>query len=195
MKRIRLALLASVLVAASSAAGKGKQSLNPCGGGPANEDQIVREIRWQLVTLPYYSVFDELRFTVDGGRITLFGQVVQPVLKEEAGHAVKQVEGVTNVINNLKVLPPSPNDERIRRAEYEAIYGDPALSKGYAYKALAQIHIIVSQGDVRLEGFVVDNEDRTLAQDRANAVPGVSHVDNDLKLELSSHPLTIHGLP
>ena len=94
------------------------------------------------------------------------------MLKDDAGRAVKSVEGVTNVINNIEVLPLSPNDDRIRRAVYNAIYRDPSLSTRYGYQALPSIHIIVKNGNVRLEGVVANEMDRNIAGIRANAVSG-----------------------
>ena len=120
--------------------------------GSPDETRIAREVRHQLVMLPYYGVFDDLAFKVQGGTVTLLGAVVRPVLKPDAENAVKRIEGVTQVINEIKVLPPSPMDEQIRRAVYRAIYGDPALSTRYGFRAVPSIHIIVENGHVTLEG-------------------------------------------
>jgi hyperosmotically inducible periplasmic protein len=186
MKRFAVALFAGALLMASglSAAAKDdKKHLDPYVTGPTDEAKMVREVRHQLVMLPYYSVFDDLGFTVNGGTVTLVGQVVLPVLKDDAAAVVKKVEGVTNVVNNIEVLPLSANDDRIRRAVYRAIYGDPLLSTRYGFQALPSIHIIVKNGNVRLEGVVANEMDRSVANVRANAVPGVFHVENDLKIE------------
>src|ERR1700686_4821508 len=187
MNRFGFALFASALLVSSSfAAAKDKdekQHMVPYVTGPANESRLVQEIRHQLVTLPYYGVFDDLGFTVNGGTVTLLGQVTQPVLKDDAGRTVKRVEGVTNVINNIEVLPLSPNDDRIRRAAYRAIYGDASLSTRYGFRALPSIHIIVKNGNVRLEGVVANEMDRNIAGIRANGVPGAFKVDNQLKVE------------
>ena len=144
----------------------------------ANQN-LVREVRHQLLLLPYYSVFDNLAFKVDGDHVTLEGQVVRPTLKSDAEAAVKSIEGVSGVTNNIEVLPPSPMDDQLRRALYRAIYGDPSLSK-YSWSSVASIHIIVKSGNVTLEG-VVDNEtDKNLAGIRANSVPNVFAVKNNL---------------
>jgi hyperosmotically inducible protein len=144
----------------------------------ANQN-LVREVRHQLLLLPYYSVFDNLAFKVDGDRVTLEGQVTNPTLKHDAEAVVKSIEGVSGVTNNIEVLPPSPMDEQLRRALYRAIYGDPGLSK-YGWSAMPSIHIIVKNGHVSLEG-VVDNEtDKNLAGIRANTVPNVFGVKNNL---------------
>jgi|SRR5581483_11617145 len=144
---------------------------------------IAREVRHELVTLPWYSVFDNLAFRVDpDGTVTLMGQVVNPVLKSDAERAVKKIEGVTRVKNEIEVLPPSPEDDRIRREEFRAIYGDPALNR-YAIGAVPPIHIIVKNGHVTLEGVVARQMDKQVAGIRANQVPGVFSVTNNLRVE------------
>jgi hyperosmotically inducible protein len=140
---------------------------------------LIQEVRHQLVLLPYYSVFDNLAFRVEGDTVTLEGQVVRPTLKSDAENVVKKIEGVSRMVNNIEVLPPSPMDDQIRRAVYRAIYGDPALSR-YAESAVPSIHIIVKNGNVTLVG-VVDNEaDKNLAYLRASGVPNVFSVKNEL---------------
>jgi len=150
-------------------------------GDTPSQDRITREVRHELVMLPYYSVFDNLAYKVDGNTVTLFGQVSRPSLKSDAENAVKHIEGVEKVINNIQVLPPSPSDDQIRRAEFRAIYSYPPLSK-YAWGAVPPIHIIVDHGHVTLEG-VVDNEaDRNAAEIQAKSVPGVFSVTNNLRV-------------
>jgi len=140
---------------------------------------LAREVRHQLVLLPYYSVFDNLAFRVDGDHVTLEGQVSRPTLKSDAENVVKSIEGVRSVTNNIEVLPTSPMDDQLRRALFQAIYSDPSLSR-YAWSAVPSIHIIVKNGNVTLEG-VVDNEtDKNLAGIRANSVPNVFSVKNNL---------------
>src|SRR5271168_663679 len=95
----------------------------------AADDKLTKEVRHELVMLPYYSVFDNLAYRVDGSRVTLFGQVVRPTLKIDAENVVKRVEGVTAVDNQIEVLPTSPNDDRIRRAVYRAIFSKPELDR------------------------------------------------------------------
>jgi hyperosmotically inducible protein len=123
--------------------------------------------------LPYYTIFDDLAFSVDGGIVTLLGSVTNPVRKSDAGNVVKRVEGVTQMINNIKVLPLSPMDWQIRRAEFRAIYGDPQIGDRYGQQALPPIHIIVENGHVTLEGVVATKMDKNLINMRANQVPGV----------------------
>lgn len=143
---------------------------------------LEREVRHQLVLLPFYTVFDDLRFQVNGDTVTLMGQVVIPTLKSDAENAVKHIEGVGKVINNIKVLPVSPNDDQIRRAEYRAIYGDPNMLR-YAQQAVGPIHIIVENGHVTLVGVVRDGMDKNIAGLRAKSVPGTFSVDNQLQVE------------
>ena len=150
-----------------------------------NMPNIAKEVRHELVTLPWYSVFDNLAFRVDpDGTVTLMGQVVRPTLKDDAERVVKKIPGVTRVINQIEVLPVSPNDDHIRMAEFRAIYGDPALSR-YALGAVPPIHIIVKNGHVDLVGVVATQMDKQIAGIRANSVPGVFSVSNDLVVEES----------
>jgi hyperosmotically inducible protein len=178
-------MLAGALLAASGQAAKDndKQHLDPYVNGPPDEARLIQEVRHKLVMLPYYSVFDDLGFTVNRTTVTLVGAVTRPVLKDDAGTTVKTVEGVTSVVNNIEVLPLSTIDDQLRRRVYQAIYGDPALSIRYGYRTLPSIHIIVKNGNVRLEGVVANEMDRSLAFIRANGVPGAFHVDNDLRVE------------
>jgi hyperosmotically inducible periplasmic protein len=183
MKEIGFVLLIGALAIPGTIAAQDKSHMDPYVNGPGNEARIIKDVRRALVTLPYYGVFDDLGFTANGGMVTLVGQVVKPVLKDDAGRAVKGVEGVTGVTNNIEVLPLSPNDDRIRRAVYNAIYRDPSLGTRYGYQALPSIHIIVKNGNVRLEGVVANEMDRTIAGIRTNAVSGVFKVENALRIE------------
>ncbi|HEU5022167.1 MAG TPA: BON domain-containing protein [Bryobacteraceae bacterium] len=155
---------------------------DPYVTGAADND-VIRETRHRLLMLPYYGVFDDLGFTVNNGTVTLMGQVTRPTLKDDAASAVKKVPGVTNVVNNIEVLPLSPSDDRARIAVYRAIYGDSALSSRYAYRAAPAIHIIVKNGHVRLEGVVANQMDKQIAGMRAKGVSGIFSVDNELRIE------------
>jgi hyperosmotically inducible protein len=154
--------------------------------GEADETRIAREIRHELVMLPYYGVFDDLAFRVDGTTVTLFGAVARPTLKSDAENVTKRVEGVTRVVNQIEVLPLSPMDDQIRMAAYRAIYGDSSLSTRYGFRALPSIHIIVKNGHVTLEGVVANEADKNLINIRANGVPNVFSVTNDLQVEARS---------
>ena len=151
--------------------------------GEPNEARIMKEVRHQLLLLPYYGVFDDLAFKAEGGTITLMGAVTRPTLKSDAEGVVKRIDGVTNVVNQIEVLPLSPNDDQIRRAEYRAIYGDSALSTRYGFRALPSVHILVKNGHVQLEGWVANKFDYDLVNIRAKGVPGVFSVNNDLQIE------------
>jgi hyperosmotically inducible protein len=145
------------------------------------QERITKEVRHELLMLPWFGVFDNIAYKVDGANVTLLGQVTRPSLKSDAGNAVKHIEGVEKVDNQIEVLPPSPMDDRIRLQLFQAIYGYPALQK-YALGVQKPIRIIVKNGRVSLEG-VVDNEaDKNLAGLRANSVPGIFAVNNNLQV-------------
>ena len=144
-------------------------------------ERIQKEVRHELLMLPYLGVFDNLAYKVDGYNVTLFGQVTRPTLKSDAGNVVKKIEGVEKVDNQIEVLPPSPMDDQIRRRLYRAIYGFPSLQK-YSMGVQQPIRIIVKGGNVTLEG-VVDNEaDKNTAGIRAKSVSGVFGVTNNLQV-------------
>jgi hyperosmotically inducible periplasmic protein len=144
--------------------------------------RFVREIRHELVMLPYYGVFDNLAYKVDGYNVTLMGQVTRPTLKSDAERVVKDIEGVQKVTNNIEVLPLSPNDDNIRRAAFRSIYGHTALNR-YAFGAVPPIHIIVKNGQITLEGVVANEADKNIANIQANSVPGAFGVKNNLRVE------------
>jgi hyperosmotically inducible protein len=145
-------------------------------------ERFVREIRHELVMLPYYGVFDNLYYKVDGYNVTLMGQVTRPTLKSDAERVVRDIEGVEKITNNIEVLPLSPNDDRIRRAAYRTIYGHTALNR-YAFGAVPPIHIIVKNGNITLEGVVANEADKNIAGIQANGVQGAFGVTNNLRVE------------
>jgi len=151
------------------------------GTGP---DRLAREVRHELVMLPYYGVFDNLVYSVNGNNVTLMGQVTRPTLKSDAERVVKGIEGVETVTNNIEVLPLSPNDDRIRLVVYRAVYGQSALNR-YSLQAVPPIHIIVKNGNVSLEGVVANEADKNIAGIQAKGVPGVFSVNNNLQVEKS----------
>ncbi len=184
LTRRNLALTIAMLSAATAFADKrDKNHQDPFFQGEGEQSRLVREVRHELVMLPYYGVFDDLAFRVDGNNVTLFGAVTRPTLKSDAERVVKRIEGVGQVINNLEVLPLSPMDDRIRTAVYRAIYGDASLSTRYGFRAVPSIHIIVRNGHVTLEGVVANEGDKNIANIRANGVPNVFSVQNDLIVE------------
>lgn len=171
---------ASTRTPAAPMAGSG--SADRTTGGSVAPDRIAREVRHELVMLPYYGVFDNLAFRADGGSVTLMGQVTRPTLKSDAENVVKRIEGVDRVVNEIQVLPLSPNDDRLRMQIYRTIYGDTALNR-YALNAVPPIHILVANGNVTLAGVVANEGDKNIAGIRANGVPGVFSVKNELQVE------------
>ncbi len=156
--------------------------MDPYMQGPSGEVRLIQEVRHQLVTLPYYSIFDDLGFRVNGSTVTLVGAVTRPTLKSDAEGVVKHIEGVTQVTNEIKVLPLSDFDWQIRRAVARVIYGDPSIGDRYGYRALPSIHVIVDNGHVTLEGAVANQGDKDLIGIRANSVPNVFSVTNNLQV-------------
>jgi len=148
----------------------------------AEAPRLANQIRHELVMLPYYGVFDHFAFEIHGSEVTLKGSVVRPTLKSSAENVVKNIEGVSLVVNEIKVLPVSDHDDDIRRMTYRAIYGHPALEQ-YALRAVPPIHIVVDNGDVTLEGVVNNKMDKQLAYTQARSVPGVFSVTNNLRLD------------
>jgi hyperosmotically inducible periplasmic protein len=148
------------------------------------QERITREVRHELLMLPYFGVFDNIAFKVDGYTVTLLGQVARPSLKSDAENVVKHIEGVEKVDNQIEVLPPSPMDDNLRRRLYRAIYGYPALEK-YALGVQKPIRIIVKNGHITLEGVVDSEGDKNLAGVRANGVSGSFSVTNNLRMESS----------
>ncbi len=201
-----LSLFAAVLLFASAALAQSGKSQNPnlqnAPGfvlavpeskallpqrGP--EQRIAREALHQLLMNPYYSIFDDLGFEVQGNTITLLGKVVDPIAKTDALDSLKQIEGVDKVVDKVEVLPPRSDDQAIRAAEYRAVFGFDGLSK-YSWSAAPSIHIVVDRGHVTLVGTVLNEGDRDAAGVRANSVPGVFSVDNNLQVINSKGPQT-----
>jgi hyperosmotically inducible protein len=154
-----------------------RASINPPAAGSLED-----KVRHEIVMQPYYTVFDDLSYRVDGSVVTLFGAVTDPVLKTNVGKSVKHIEGVTQVNNEIEVLPLSMFDNQIRWRTYQAIFGSAPLQR-YGMGVLPSIHIIVKNGHVTLTGVVSDEGARNLAYVRANGVPGVFSVANDLRVE------------
>ena len=146
-----------------------------------SEERIIREVRHELLMLPYFDVFDFIAFKVDGSTVTLLGQVVRPSLKSDAENAIKHIEGVEKVDNQIEILPPSPMDDGLRIRLYRSIYGYSSLEK-YALGVQKPIRIVVKSGRVTLEGVVDNDTDKNLAGLRANSVPGIFAVKNNLQV-------------
>jgi len=142
-------------------------------------ERIQKEVRHELLMLPYLDVFDNLAYKVEGYNVTLIGQVTRPTLKSDAENVVKRIEGVEKVDNQIEVLPVSPMDDRLRLRLYRAIYGYGPMQK-YALGVQKPIRIIVKNGHVTLEGVVDSEGDKNLAGIRANGVSGIFSVTNNL---------------
>jgi hyperosmotically inducible periplasmic protein len=146
---------------------------------------LTQQVHHKLAMIPWYSVFDNLEYRVDGDRVTLAGQVTRPVIKGDAESSVKGIEGVKEVVDQIEVLPPSPMDDRLRRQEYRSIYSFGPLQR-YSLGVNPGIHIIVRGGQVTLEGVVDSQPDKDAANIRAREVAGVFSVTNNLRVVKSS---------
>jgi hyperosmotically inducible periplasmic protein len=172
---IILAVVFSMVLTILSLPARAQQSAVP----QKAVERIQKEVRHELVMLPYLTVFDNLGYKVDGYNVTLVGQVTKPSLKSDAEAAVKRIEGVEKVDNQIEVLPLSPMDDRIRQSLYRAIYGYPPLQR-YAMPVLKPIRLMVKNGHVTLEGVVDSEADKNIVGVRANGVSGVFSVKNNL---------------
>ncbi len=148
----------------------------------ASNPQLGRRVRHELVMLPYYGVFDNLAYSINGGTVTLYGQVVRPTTKSDAERRVKRLDGVSRVVNNIKVLPLSRVDDSIRTQTYRSIARMGGLYR-YLQGGNPSLHIVVDHGHVTLEGVVSGSGDRNLAYMAANRVSGVFSVTNNLRVE------------
>ena len=148
----------------------------------AATEKMSKQIRKELVTLPFFSVFDNLSFKVEEGTVTLYGQVSRPTLRKDAQRVVERITGVEEVVNQIEVLPLSNFDDRIRLATYRAIYRQPGLDR-LSLMAVPPIHIVVKNGNVTLEGVVNNQGDSTRAYLAANGVSNVFSVKNNLRIE------------
>lgn len=173
MKSILAALMFFLLPFLPVAAQRGSQP------PPQFTKRVIRDVRHQILMLPYYSEFDSIGFKVEGYNVTLVGKVTRPTLKDDAERVIKKIEGVERVNNQIEVLPPSPMDDRLRLQLFRAIYGHTALQR-YGVGSNRPIHIIVDRGHVTLEGVVDNQMDRNIAGIQANSVPGIFSVKNNL---------------
>jgi hyperosmotically inducible periplasmic protein len=146
-----------------------------------NVSAIPNQVQHNLAMLPWYGVFDHLEYQVNGAEVILTGQVISEhaTTRDDAGKFVTSIPGVTKVVNNIEVLPPSRFDDQIRRAEYRAVFSQADLGR-YTMGAIPQVHIIVKNGHVTLEGVVMNEMDKNMAGVFANTVPGVFSVENNL---------------
>jgi len=174
-RNLKTMIALSLILAAAPFATAQQDAQNPA------QMRIQKEVRHEILMLPYFGVFDNIAFQVQGGTVTLLGQVVRPDVKSDAENAVKHIEGVDHVVNNIQVLPPSPMDDGLRMRLFRAIYGYPTLEK-YDLGVQKPIRIIVNGGHVTLEGVVDSAADKEIAGVRANSVPGIFSVTNNLQV-------------
>jgi hyperosmotically inducible protein len=145
---------------------------------------LIKEIRHELVTLPYYGLFDWLEGEMrPDGTLILRGEVVRPSTRKDAESRVKDIEGVDKVVNEIEVLPLSPSDDRVRAAIYRALFNANSPLFRYATRAVPPIHIIVKNGRVALKGVVATQQESQIAFMKARSVPGVFEVKNELRVE------------
>lgn len=175
ISQIVIGFFAVLILAVAPAAvlAQGRVDTNP---------QLARRVRRELVTLPYYGVFDNLAYQINGGTVTLYGDVVRSSTRSDAEGRVKRLPGVTRVVNNINVLPLSSFDDDIRRTTYRSIARMGGLYR-YLQGTNPSLHIVVDRGHVALEGVVSNSNDRNLAYMAANRVPGVFSVKNNLRVE------------
>lgn len=145
------------------------------------DSKIERQVRKEILTLPYYGVFDAIGYQINGSTVTLTGYVVRPITKSDAKGAVEDINGVERVINNIEVLPLSPNDDRIRQSALRSLANRGSLYR-YFLGANPAIRIIVNRGRILLEGFVDNKGDYNLANITARTVPGSFGVKNNLQI-------------
>jgi hyperosmotically inducible periplasmic protein len=181
MRRVKSLILAiaAFLTIATSAAVAAPIVSNDEG---LNQQQIMKKVRKELVTLPYYGVFDNLAYKVDGSTVTLYGQVVRPTTRKDAERRIARIQGVERVVNQIEVLPLSSFDDSIRVRMYRTLFRTGGLYR-YAMGANPSIHIVVNRGHVTLEGVVSNEGDKNLAYITARGVPGVFSVTNNLRSE------------
>jgi BON domain len=145
---------------------------------------LIAALRHELLTLPYYDVFDWLDAEIyPDGKVVLRGEVVRPTTKSDADARVRRIESVTGVTNEIKVLPLFASDEALRVALYRAIYNWNSPLFRYGMRAMPPIHIIVENGRATLKGVVASQTDSQLAYTYARQVPGLFDVRNELRIE------------
>jgi hyperosmotically inducible periplasmic protein len=174
-----VALVGALILAASVVAAAPSDQMSE----RAAFEQLAKKVRKELVTLPWYGVFDNLAYEINGSTVTLSGQVVQPSTRKDAERRVGKLKGVERVVNNIEVLPLSGFDDSIRANTYRALFGWNSPLFRYGRGVNPSIHIVVNGGHVTLEGVVSNEGDRRLAYLLVNSVPGVFSVTNNLRDE------------
>ena len=180
---MKQAIFAFVVVAGLVAAPAPQRESRP---SPKFTQHAEKQIRHEILMLPYYGVFDVIGYKLEGYNVTLYGHVVHATLKSDIEHAIRKIEGIEKINNQIEILPPSPMDDGLRRQLFRAIYGYPPLQR-YGVGSNRPIHIIVDHGHVVLEGFVDSAGDKNIVNIRANGVPGVFSVTNNLQYPAKKH--------
>jgi hyperosmotically inducible protein len=178
----RVAAVVAAAVIAASAAVAAPAPADPAAERTAYE-QLAKKVRKELVTLPWYGVFDNLAYEIDGSTVKLYGQVVRPSTRSDAERRVRKLAGVERVVNQIEVLPLSSFDDSIRVSTYRTLFGWNSPLFRYGRGTNPSIHIVVNRGHMTLEGVVSTEGDRRLANIMANSVPGVFSVTNNLRAE------------
>ncbi|HEX8494352.1 MAG TPA: BON domain-containing protein [Pyrinomonadaceae bacterium] len=181
MKTLRnriIALVAVLAIATSAALGAPKVSDRQS----LSQEQVAKKVRRELVTLPYYGVWDNLAYKIEGSTVTLYGQVVRPTTRSDAERRIAKIKGIERVVNNIEVLPLSSMDDSLRVRTFRALARTGGLYR-YMMGANPSIHIIVNRGQVSLEGVVSHKGDRQLAYMAARGVTGSFSVTNNLRIE------------
>jgi len=179
VSRLVISVFAALVMAVMPAVALAQRAQGAQG---VTNPQLAKKVRHELVTLPYYGVFDNLAYSINGGTVTLYGQVVRSSTRSDAAGRVKRIAGVTRVVNNIEVLPLSGFDDGIRARTYRSIAQMGGLYR-YLRGTNPSLHIVVDRGHVTLEGVVSGSGDRNLAYIAANRVPGVFSVTNNLRVE------------
>lgn len=175
-----LAIATALMLSASAAVAA------PATEQSSVQTQLAKKVRKELVTLPWYGVFDNLEYEIEGSTVTLYGQVVQPSTRKDAERRVAKLAGVERVVNNIEVLPLSSFDDNIRARTYRALFGLNSPLFRYGRGVNPSVHIVVNGGHVTLEGVVSNEGDRRMAYILANGVSGVFSVTNNLRAEKES---------
>jgi hyperosmotically inducible protein len=181
-REVKAKLLAIVAVITLAASAAQAAPAAPAQAEKGAREKLEKQVRHELVTLPYFGVFDNLAYKVEGGTVTLYGQVVRPSTRKDAERRVAELAGVERVVNEIEVLPVSSFDDQIRVQTVREIQRTAGLYR-YLLGGNPSLHIVVNRGHVTLEGVVLDETDRRLASFAARSVPGVFSVTNNLRTE------------
>jgi hyperosmotically inducible protein len=144
--------------------------------------QILNQARHDILTYPFYTIFDNIVLECQGNTLIVSGQVTQPYKKSDIGNFLAHLKGVAQLQNNLEVLPVSTYDDQLRLAIARAIYGDPFFIN-YGNQAIPPIHIIVKNGNVTLEGVVLNQMDRVKAENDARFAATFFSLTDNLRIE------------